>query len=442
MRALAGLLWIALVLAPPAWPADRDDLVEAWLAAWNGAPERLAGRLAEDFIDTTALLPGDAAALHRQIAAWRAAIPDLHVTLLERASAKEREVLRVRLEGQPSDPEALVPVTGGALAIERIDWLTVKGDRIAALRAMIDEWTLPPELQFIPPPIEPRAPMPAHTVATFPPGTFLESLATGPDGRLFVSTGPEGGIVAVDPRTGAIAPFARVPVGPGGLMMCLTFGSAGELYASVLSRDASFHGVWRFAPDGSGMRIAALPLDALPNGIALDGRGALLVADSFGGLIWRVTLADGEVQPWLRDARLAQRPLVGAFPGANGLQASADSAFVAVSDRSTILRIPIEDDGRAGEPAIVSGMVAGDDFAIAPDGTLYVTTHPFNSIVRLAPRGKTVVIAGPQQGVVGPTSATIGADGALYVATDGGLYRMRPGLPLNPAIVRIELKPR
>jgi len=432
------VLAAALCVTQPAWPANGDALVDAYLAAWNGATDRLEAHLDPQFVDRSTLVPADAHGLALRIAHWRTAVPDLEVTLVERLRSPGREALRLRLEGHPADPDSLMPLSAGTLAIERTDWLTVIDGRLKELRTVVDEWSLPPELQFVAPASLPRAELPARTLATFPAGSFLESIAVSPDGRLFVSTGPEGAIVTIG-SDGEIRPFARVPVGPGGFVMCLAFGPDGKLYASVLSATADVHGIWRFESDGRGARFAALPPDTVPNGITLDGRGGLLVADSVGGIIWRVELDTASVRPWLRDERFTARPLVGTFPGINGIQRAGDTVFVTVSDRSLLMRIPLRSDGGAGEPDVVSGSLAGDDFAIAPDGSLYVTTHPFNTVVRVTPEGRQVVVAGPRQGVVGPTAAAIGADGALYVTTDGGLYRSLAGVPIVPGIVRIEL---
>jgi sugar lactone lactonase YvrE len=183
--------------------------------------------------------------------------------------------------------------------------------------------------------------------------------------------------------------------------------------------------------------MAALPAGSVPNGLAVDARGNVYVADSFGGVLWRVNAGASQAEVWLKHAWLAPRPLVGRYPGANGLQIAQDAVYVAVSDRSLLLRVPIAADGTAGAPQIYASGLPGDDFAVARDGTLYVTTHPFNTVVRLGRDGRTTVVAGPGQGVVGPTAAAIGHDGSIYVVTDGGLYRPLPGGPLLPAVMRL-----
>jgi len=445
-RAAAGLGVLLCALSSGAVPHDaaesgRDAAIRAYVAAWNGSPVELDAALTDDFVDRTMLLPLDTNAFRVQLAAWRQAIPDLAVTVLERATAPEREVLRLRYAGQVADPAQLLPLSGKAFAIEQVEWLTFSEGRIVAREAATNDWTVPAELMFVPPPTAPIEPLAAETLVSFGPGVFIESIAFSPGGRLFVTTGFDGGIVTVD-ESGEIDPFARLDVGPGGLSMCLVFDESGTLYATANSRNPEVHGVWRFAPDGRGTHLAALPPGSAPNGIALDGHGGVLIADSFGGAIWRVPIAGGPASIWLRHPWLAPRPLLGRFPGANGLQRSAAAVIIASSDRSLVIRVPIAADGSAGTPTILASGLPGDDFAVASDGTLYVTTHPFNTVVRVTPGGERTVVAGPAQGVIGPTAAAFGANGDLYVVTDGGLFRPLPGVQPVATLVRLRLRAR
>jgi sugar lactone lactonase YvrE/predicted ester cyclase len=437
--AAAALLAVNIGYAAPARARDEPPAVAAYVAAWNGDTAALESLLAQNFVDRTSLLPFDRAMFERYIAGWRALIPDLKVSVLERTSAPGREVLRLRFEGTPAPAANLLPVSGGRVQIEQTEWLSIADAKVESRQAFVDEWTLPTEWMFLAPPSDPMEPHVVTKVADLGPGRFLESIAIARDGRLFVSTGLDGGIVTVD-VAGKVTPFATVDVGPGGLMMCLAFDRAGGLYATVNSRVSESHGVWRFDASGQGTRIAALPPGSVPNGLAIDDRGNVLVADSFGGVIWSIPAEGGQPNVWLESPLLAPRPLVGRFPGANGLQRTKDDVFVAVSDRSLLLRIPVAEDGSAQAPIVHAAGLPGDDFAIGPDGTLYVTTHPFNTVVRLTPDGRRVVIAGPAQSVVGPTAAAFAADGSLYVATDGGLYRPLPGIPPAASIVRISLR--
>lgn len=439
---VAGLLvlvWTMAMGAGASFAATRtDDLVTAYIDAWNGRAEGLSVLLDPAFIDKTALLPADRHGFLRRIAEWRGQIPDLHVTLIERANASGLEVLKLRYEGRAAYPAHLAPLSGSALSIDQVEWLTVSGGRLMARKATVDDWTIPPELLFVPPPSMPTALVPAETVATFDFGTLIESIVVAPDGRFFLSMGSAGEIIILTPD-GKLQPFAKLPVGPGGFMMCLAFDASGTLYASVNSQDGAVRGVWAFDLSQHGHRLAALPEGAFANGIALDGHGHIIVADSFMGVLWQVPVMGGDARIWLRSELLLPRPLIGQFPGANGLQRVGKTVVVAVSDRSLLLQIPINVDGSAGAPTVLANAVPTDDFAVAPDGTLYLTTHPFNSVVRLSKEGQLMVVAGGMQNIIGPTSAAFGPDGALYVATDGGLYRPLPGITPRARIVRLDL---
>lgn len=439
-RAPAASIALAALLAAVVAVAADDDPVDAYVAALNGASGAggaIEHALAPNFVDRSALLPADAAAFAGRLAVWRRAVPDLRVTVLERTRGPGVELVRLRYTGHLADA-ALAPASGRALAIESTERFEVTNGRLSARQASVDEWTLPTEWMFVPPPSLPYEPRPAEPVATLGRMRFPESVAFAPDGTLYVSLGPEGTIVARR-ADGALEPIAHLDVGPGGYVMCLAFDADGRLYTSAISSDAGVRGVWRIGRDRRPVRLAELPAGSAPNGIALDGRGHVLLADSFAGRIWRVPVDGGRAEAWLEHPWLAARPLVGRFPGANGLQRDGEPVVVAVSDRSLLLRIPIGSDGAAGAPRVLAGGLPADDFAVARDGTLYVTTHPFDSIVRVEPGGRQTVIAGPAQGIAGPISAAFGPDGALYVSTDGGLWRPRPDAPPVARIVRIRL---
>ena len=83
-------------------------------------------------------------------------------------------------------------------------------------------------------------------------------------------------------------------------------------------------------------------------------------------------------------------------------------------------------DGKLGAPTVFASGIPGDDFAIDKEGSLYVTTHPFNTIVRVKQDGSRNIIADASQGIIGATDAAFGTtpgdENTLYVATDGGAF--------------------
>jgi len=204
-------------------------------------------------------------------------------------------------------------------------------------------------------------------------------------------------------------------------------------------------GIWQVTPGGTPQRLAALPENAQPNDIVLDRFGNLLIADSALGLIWRVPHGSHVANVWLADPLLA--PQSGnPFPGANGLAFFAGKLYVSNSSSGAILAIPVSAQGDAGRPSVYASGIPTDDFAFDLFGNLYVTTHPFNTVVRIRPDGSRETIASVPQNVIGPTAAAFGTQGSditnLYVITDGGLFGslLDPQSPVGlPNVVRLQI---
>ncbi|MER5805770.1 hypothetical protein [Streptomyces mirabilis] len=74
-------------------------------------------------------------------------------------------------------------------------------------------------------------------------------------------------------------------------------------------------------PGGKPRRIAALPADGLPNGLALDPTGrTLYAADSYKATVWIVPVSGGTAKAWVTDPTLAPDTSVAVPLGANGLR--------------------------------------------------------------------------------------------------------------------------
>ena len=102
------------------------------------------------------------------------------------------------------------------------------------------------------------------------------------------------------------------------------------------------------------------------------------------------------------------------------------------------------EDGQPGVPTVHVNGLAGDDFAIDDDGTMYVTTHIENSVVQVAPDGTVLGdIATEQDGIIGSTAAIVARDSSgekwLYVTNDGGLLGP-PRADLMPNLSRLPLQ--
>ena len=130
------------------------------------------------------------------------------------------------------------------------------------------------------------------------------------------------------------------------------------------------------------------------------------------------------------------------MPTANGIKLSGDSVFVSNTLHQQVLRIEIESDGRAGNVDVWDKGIAGDDFDIDGNGRLYLTTHPFNTVVRLEQESACAIVGDVSIGIAGPTAATFGARAQdrsiLYVLSDGGYSR--PVEDGQPSIIGLDLE--
>jgi sugar lactone lactonase YvrE len=247
-----------------------------------------------------------------------------------------------------------------------------------------------------------------QTIAAFDPSAREnpESIVIDRRGNIYVSLATKGEIRRIAPD-GSQSVFATLPAGSGTLNG-LTIDGRENIYAALGSNDAATHGVWRVAPDGLANLIAALPIEAGPNGITFDRRGNLYVADSRTGSIWRIDRRATEAQRWLQSELLT--PLANSqFPiGANGVKFLRNELIVSNTDRNTFVRVPIQDDGSAGTPAVLIDGVRSDDFLFDWRGNLYAATGFTNEIVRVDRQGNREVLLTGADGIDSPSALAFG----------------------------------
>jgi len=131
------------------------------------------------------------------------------------------------------------------------------------------------------------------------------------------------------------------------------------------------------------------------------------------------------------------------FPGANGIKIRDAWAWISVSGRRLILRTPLQPDGHPGPIETAATHVLADDFAFGASGSLYIATHPEQTVFRLDAAGNRTTVAGPKQGAVGTTACAFGRapgdENALYVTTDGGMVAPYEGAVQEAKLLRLEV---
>ena len=285
------------------------------------------------------------------------------------------------------------------------------------------------------------------TIKLFDPtrGETPESLNFDHRGNIIVSLALTGEVRRIAPD-GREATLAHLPLAPSvpcnnafgvAIMGGVALDPHDNVFVSVAPCDPTAIGIYRIDADTHAVsKVAALPPDALPNGIAYRA-GQLYVADTNLGQVWRIAADGSSTEVWTNDPLLA--PLPDFFPGPNGLQIFHDEVYVSVSDRAHVLAFPIRADGSAGPARVHATGVGLDDFAFDVHGDLYGTTDPFNTLVRVSPAGAIDVLLTALDGLDGPTSCAFGVRGdnqALYLNNAAFPFF---SLTHRPSIMRVDI---
>ena len=195
----------------------------------------------------------------------------------------------------------------------------------------------------------------------------------------------------------------------------------GSLWGGTFRKGPGY--IWKIVRDGSVQHWTDLPDAVFINSCTLDpNRHTLLACESLMGRILAINLgAPGRWSAWLTDGRL--KPNHPQFPGA-----PTASRFGTAGPGSPLWTEPhsahtVVADGRPGPIETAATQVFADDFASATSGSLYIATHPEQTVFRLDAAGNRTTVAGPTKGAVGTTACALGRapedENALYVTTDG-----------------------
>jgi sugar lactone lactonase YvrE len=258
-------------------------------------------------------------------------------------------------------------------------------------------------------------------------GELPEGIALDKAGNIYVSVGfpfffpAEEGFgqiwkITADGEKTVLHDFPGGPAAAG-----LAVSPSGELYFAYPNpADPASNGVYRLTEGGEPQRLPGSEKIGLANGLALSKAGYLFASDSALGAVWRIPNDGTEAQMWVQHDWLTgcdpeQYPI-----GANGVAFWRNSLYVASTSRGMLLRVPILQDGSAGEAEIVAGDVdcdmendelyAMDGIALDVHGNVFALLVIQHKLVRINPEdGSHTVLLTADDGLYNAASIAFGS---------------------------------
>ena len=302
------------------------------------------------------------------------------------------------------------------------------------------------------------------TIATFPENFFLENLVVRADDSILVSVLNHKQLWYVPPA--GDLPVTPVPVATFDHFAMGIVETEPDIFCVATASQATLErfDMRGWSPGAPANHTRILTFDQ--TGAALNGACTItpriiLIADSLGGMIWRVDLAGltATARVWLQHDTMAFNPdsafksVLGPQPGINGIHYAALTNFVyyTSSAQKLFMRVAVDPFSHepVGQPEMVAGGFAYDDFCIDENaGVAYLTTHVDNTLVRVpldpaVPGAAPSIVAGDPftEQLVGPSSAAWARGPAdygdiAYVTTDGGYTAAEYHRPGMDGIVR------
>ena len=236
---------------------------------------------------------------------------------------------------------------------------------------------------------------------------IVESITADKEGRLYLPDRVTGNILRVDPKSPKSVVVGRIEAREikgkkvNADSSGIAFNPQGDLFVAV----GPFSEVVRIgaadlnpAKPGTAQTFATGTAGA--NGIVFDRQGNLFVASGASGIVYRVGANGGAAQPLVQIDRhsrtlpdgKAQQAIV-----ANGLEIDAKGALhIADTARGAIWKVTIGADGKGGKPTLLaqSPLLEGaDGLAFDRSGNLWVTANERNALVTVTADGQVKEVA-------------------------------------------------
>jgi sugar lactone lactonase YvrE len=236
---------------------------------------------------------------------------------------------------------------------------------------------------------------------------IAESITADRDGMLYVADRVSGNILRVDPKAPAPVVVARIEARDiqgkrvNADASGLAFDARGDLFiaagpfAEVLRVSAA-----ELNPAKPGLAMTWATGTPGANGIVFDKQGNLFVSGGASGTVFRVAPSGGVAQSAVQIERFVrtlpdgktQQQIV-----ANGLAFDAQGALhIADTARGAIWKVAMAADGKGAAPALLvrdPALEGADGVAFDRNGRLWVASNEVNAVVAVAPTGTVQTIA-------------------------------------------------
>jgi sugar lactone lactonase YvrE len=230
-----------------------------------------------------------------------------------------------------------------------------------------------------------------ETVATLPAPGNTENIAQGQDGAFYITSLSERILWKVS-STGTVEKFFSEPsrsafVGVAANKNEIVLGvfqrpylrpNTGGQPGGRAQLDMSNVGSQILVLDKKGKLKATIDgqTGQFFNGIALAKDGVYLITDTAGTTVLRLDTASKKIEPWIKDDLLARQ---------NGIKVHNGWVYIACIDK--IYRVQMDSNIKPkGGPILFAQGVPTDDFAVAPDGTLYISSG--TTMMKVSPTGE------------------------------------------------------
>lgn len=265
-----------------------------------------------------------------------------------------------------------------------------------------------------------------------------EGIAMDKKGNIFVSLANQSEVRMITPDD-TESTLATLPVGGFGLLG-LTTDAPGNVYAALATADGVYNGVYRINRDGVSEQLPGSEAIFVPNALVFDKEGNLYVTDTVLGAVWRIT-REGSVVLWIQDDLLVGTGDFGfGVPiGANGVAYRNDTIYVANSEKSHIVSIPVNNDGSPGTPEILIAnpdLLGVDGLALDVHGNIYATIVAQDKLVKINVDDASLTVLA-SDGLDGPASLVFGTGkgNRQYVfITNFALFSGE-----NPGVVKVDV---